>query len=535
LSLPPLPRGCEGAEIVYTDDGTDPRESPTASLYRDPIRIEDEMYIIKAYVRAGDSSCVSDSLMVETYIHIEPLPEPLSSPDSGAIEAGRRIQLRVPGYENVADVRIYYTTDGSDPVTRGTLYQKPFAPGRRTTVRAVAVSSIGFFLNSPVMSRSFRVVHRRFPSPVAAPPSTNFGEDMTVRLTVPGYEADSSVTIRYTLDHGDPDSGGIVYTAPLRLTATTTVKAVAAGPEGRKSAVTEELYVRGAAPVVHKPDATPPGGEYPGGIPPIRLSCATTAARICYTLDGSEPSMASTLYNGTPIVVTEPTVLKAAAFKVDHVPSVPIEEHYTLARLPEPLPSLPSGTVVADTQWITFTVPGFEGDSTVRIRYVRGGGTLAENGRRYGEPFAVMGDAVVRVQAYAEGYRPSPVTTVEYYAFARVVDGVYRDADGDGGVETVVIRFDRHIETIPGVIEIENPGEGERRIVSRERIHLAGCREEVSNCATTVALITVEPPFMAHQIEGNILYGTVTVPGGTDPHRFTLRPEASSSPRLPPR
>ncbi len=59
--------------------------------------------------------------------------------------------------------------------------------------------------------------------------------------------------------------------------------------------------------------ATPAGGSYVEPVS-VALACATSGAEIRYTLDGSTPTAASTLYT-TPLLISSSTVLKARAFK----------------------------------------------------------------------------------------------------------------------------------------------------------------------------------------------------------------------------
>ena len=60
------------------------------------------------------------------------------------------------------------------------------------------------------------------------------------------------------------------------------------------------------------PTFTPEGGNYIGA-QNVKLTCATEGASIYYTLDGSTPTNASTLYS-TPINVSETTTINAIAY-----------------------------------------------------------------------------------------------------------------------------------------------------------------------------------------------------------------------------
>lgn len=67
------------------------------------------------------------------------------------------------------------------------------------------------------------------------------------------------------------------------------------------------------APVVQTPVISPDAGEYENQVS-VSISCATTGASIYYTVDGTEPTAGSTLYEGT-ITLTESCTLNAIAVK----------------------------------------------------------------------------------------------------------------------------------------------------------------------------------------------------------------------------
>ena len=79
---------------------------------------------------------------------------------------------------------------------------------------------------------------------------------------------------------------------------------------------------------VDTPTFTPAPGSYNDSIT-ITLSNATDGAQIYYTLDGNEPTEASTLYTA-PITISSSTEIKARAFKDGIEPSSILEGHYEI-------------------------------------------------------------------------------------------------------------------------------------------------------------------------------------------------------------
>ncbi len=75
------------------------------------------------------------------------------------------------------------------------------------------------------------------PTVAATPPGGTYTTAQSVTLT-----ASEPATIRYTTDGSDPTASSAVYTAPLALTASTTLKFFAVTPDGRNSGIVTEAY-----------------------------------------------------------------------------------------------------------------------------------------------------------------------------------------------------------------------------------------------------------------------------------------------------
>jgi formylglycine-generating enzyme required for sulfatase activity len=79
---------------------------------------------------------------------------------------------------------------------------------------------------------------------------------------------------------------------------------------------------------VDTPTYTPSGGNFDFGTN-VEITCSTLGAEIYYTIDGSEPTRTSILYNA-PIEVVNTTTIKAKAFKHYMAPSETVTETYTI-------------------------------------------------------------------------------------------------------------------------------------------------------------------------------------------------------------
>jgi hypothetical protein len=115
------------------------------------------------------------------------------------------------------------------------------------------------------------------------------------------------VSIYYALN-GDPTTGGTLYEDPVTVNVGDTLNAIAT-----KSGYTDSLvssrtfnYPPAPAPVFS------PGSPYISGPTAIAVNNVIPGASIYYTLDGSVPTTASTLYSG-PVTVNVGDTLKAIA------------------------------------------------------------------------------------------------------------------------------------------------------------------------------------------------------------------------------
>lgn len=121
-------------------------------------------------------------------------------------------------------------------------------------------------------------------------------------------------TIYYTQDGSDPTEQSPIYSGPLTITRTTTVKARAFGAAFTPSDIATATITLKLA----KPNITPPDGSQfttsPVNVTITMPPGAPSGVTIRYTLDGSEPTAQSLFYSG-PFNITETKTVKARAFK----------------------------------------------------------------------------------------------------------------------------------------------------------------------------------------------------------------------------
>lgn len=146
---------------------------------------------------------------------------------------------------------IMYTTDGTTPSYKnnvGELYETPISITHSTTVKAIAVSSKEE--ESDVVTKEYKL---ELPAPIISEATKTFTAPFTVSLST---KATAAEAILYTLDGTVPsrENKATVYTKPIQISATTTLKAVSYATNGTTyeySPIATATYTeQGDAPVV---------------------------------------------------------------------------------------------------------------------------------------------------------------------------------------------------------------------------------------------------------------------------------------------
>ncbi|HLP40644.1 MAG TPA: chitobiase/beta-hexosaminidase C-terminal domain-containing protein, partial [Fibrobacteria bacterium] len=186
-------------------------------------------------------------------------------------------------------VTLYYTTDGTTPDATSQVYTPgtPITLSTTTTLKVIALRP-GFH-SSQVVSATY-TRQDTVATPAATPKGQSFTEPLSVTLSV----STPGAVIRYTLDGTEPKETSPVYSGPIPVTATTTLKARGYLPNWLPSGLLTEVYTDAAT--LPPPVANPPGGGFTTSRT-VSLSVPGHAdADIRYTLDGQEPTASSPRY-----------------------------------------------------------------------------------------------------------------------------------------------------------------------------------------------------------------------------------------------
>ncbi len=223
-----------GATIRFTTDGSDPTES-TGTVYTAPVAVG-ENQTIKAIAFKTD---LTTSAIATTAYVIDIAAATVETPTFD-IAAGTYPEIQTVTITSVtAGAVIYYTVDGTDPTElAGTPYTAPVNVAETLTLKAIATKSE--MVTSAIASTEYVI---NLPSPVAAPILSPAGGTYENTQTVAISSATVDATIHFTTDGSEPtELAGTVYTAPLTVSETQTIKALAFKAEMTTTAVVTAEY-----------------------------------------------------------------------------------------------------------------------------------------------------------------------------------------------------------------------------------------------------------------------------------------------------
>jgi AraC-like DNA-binding protein len=216
--------------------------------------------------------------------------------------------------------------------------------------------------------------------------------------------------IRYTTDGSTPtETNGMLYSGPVSISSTTTLKAIAYETGFTDSIILSAIYTISYPPAT-APVFSPSAGTY-ASVQTVTITSATNGALIRYTADGSTPSETNgTLYTG-PVSIATIATLKAVAYENGFSDSPVTSSVYTI-NLPAAAPTLsPTPGTYTSVQTVTIA----SATSGVSIRYTTDGSTPSEiNGTLYSGSVSIGTNTTLSAIAYEAGFSDSPVTSGVY-------------------------------------------------------------------------------------------------------------------------
>ncbi len=259
---------------------------------------------------------VNDQVLINLNIVASPAATPVFSLSSGTYNSSQAVAISSP----TPGASVYFTTDGSAPSTASTLYTGPITVAKTTTIQAIAVAS--GYLNSGVGRASYTI---SIPAaiPILSLPSGTYNSSQSIAMST----STPGASIYFTTDGTAPSTSSAVYSGPITISKTATVQAIAVAPGYQNSGIASASYT------ISLPAALPTfslaSGTY-NSSQTVAITSPTTGASIYFTMDGSAPSTASSLYSG-PITISKTATVQAIAVASGYQNSGIASASYTIS------------------------------------------------------------------------------------------------------------------------------------------------------------------------------------------------------------
>jgi hypothetical protein len=379
-----------GATIYYTTDGSTPTTASTA--YGSAITVSATQTIKAIAVATGyTTSAVASAAYTITG---PPAATPTFTPAAGTYSTQQSVTLS----DTTAGATIYYTTNGTTPTTASTVYTGAIAINATQTIKAIATAS--GFSTSAVGSAAYAF---KAATPTFTPAAGTYSAQQSVTLS----DATTGATIYYTTDGTTPTTASTVYAGPITVNATQTIKALASLTGYTASAVGSATYTMKVA----TPTFSPAAGTY-ATTQSVTLSDTTPSATIYYTIDGTTPTTASTVYAG-PITVSATQTIKALASATGYTASAVASAAYTISKNPKAA-ATPTFSPAAGTYTSAQNVTVSDTTAGATIYYTIDGTTPTTASSVYTAPIAVSATQTIKAIATASGFTTSAVGSAAY-------------------------------------------------------------------------------------------------------------------------
>ena len=246
-------------------------------------------------------------------------------------------------------------------------------------------------------------------TPTFSPAAGTFTSAQTVTIS----DTTSGASIYYTTNGTTPTTSSTLYSAPIAISATTTIEAIASdAPTYTNSNVATATFTINL-PAAATPTFSPAPGTFTSA-QSVMLADTTTGASIYYTTNGSTPTTASTLYSpSTPIAVSSTTTINAIAVAPGFANSAVATGTYTINI---PVAATPTFSPAAGTFSSTQSVKLADTTAGAAIYYTTDGSTPTTGSTLFSaaSPIAVSATTTINAIAVATGYTNSTVATGTY-------------------------------------------------------------------------------------------------------------------------
>jgi hypothetical protein len=217
---------------------------------------------------------------------------PTFSPGQGTYSGAQSVTIS----DATPFATFFYTTDGTTPTTASIQYTGPVTVSASETLRAIAVAN--GLTNSAVGSAAYSIGSSA-PVVTATPTFTPVAGTYTATQSVTITDATPGATIFFTTNGTTPTTTSTVYTGPISVSASETLKAIALASGDTASAVASAAYTINGAPPVNPPVVNDPNG-FPSAAGFTLVGGATVTGGALQLTDGNTFE-ARAVWNSTPV------------------------------------------------------------------------------------------------------------------------------------------------------------------------------------------------------------------------------------------
>lgn len=299
---------------------------------------------------------------------------------------------------------IYFTTDGTTPTINSTVHfqSQPISIQHSATLQAIAVA------DGCYTSAAANAVYT-LPPPAATPTFSVPGGTYTSFQTVTISDPTPGATIYYTVDGTTPTASSNVYSAPIGIVDSLTLRAVATASGYSISYVGSATYTLNL-PTAAMPTFSPADGTY-NAPQTVTISDSTPGATIYYQVNGY-PSTGSPVYS-IPITVSSSETIRSIATATNYFPSGLAGASYDINPLALQT-AAPTFSVHSGTYSTALTVTISDATSLASIYFTTDGSTPTTGSALYAGPITVSTSETLQAIATATGDTNSTVATAAY-------------------------------------------------------------------------------------------------------------------------
>ena len=347
-----------GTTIYYTTTGVAPTVLP-ANLYTVPFAIPVTGVLTTTNVQFFSIDAAGNREVIQSQKYNVVALSATALPAGGTYRSDQTVTLT----SNNPNGAIWYSLDGGayalykdptlasagPPVVPAGNNSKPISWPVTVTM---ATHTVTYYVTDAVLTaeripvqNQIYVIDKVAPITSFSPPGGLYNTPQTATLTTD----DPTATIYYTTTGIAPTTASTKYTAPILIAANTTLMFFAVDPAGNRGVIQTVLYtIDTVAPVT---TASLASGTY-ASVQSVKLTCNDPTATVYFTIDGSQPTIASAKYSA-PLTVSKTTVLNFFAQDPAGNPEAIKTQSYTIITLTTT--AAPMGGVFNATQTVELT------------------------------------------------------------------------------------------------------------------------------------------------------------------------------------